>query len=193
MLNVLNYFHWFIFTVLKSNVATTTLEVIHMACVCIVFSLDSIALGWCVFRLTVSNHPKNPCFDISSWKGRAWCGNLGRDQMVSDSPCDFLWSMILCQNIFPDLLGAAKDWGNIQIPESESFLLHIKVRWVGGRDGGTPRTGTSFITETGKLKGLERKEKSKHLGGKNLNQPMRVNESFLLSLIHSWSKYCLLS
>ena len=45
MLNVLNYFHWFIFTVLKCNVATTTLEVIHMACVCIVFSLDSIALG----------------------------------------------------------------------------------------------------------------------------------------------------
>lgn len=57
----------------------------------------------------------------------------------------------------------------------------------------SPRTVTSFITETDKLKGLERKEKSEHLGRKNLTQPMKVNDSLLLSLIRSWSKYRLLS
>lgn len=57
----------------------------------------------------------------------------------------------------------------------------------------SPRTVMSFITETDKLKGLERKKKSERLGRKNLSQPMKVNDSFLLSLIRSWSKYCLLS
>ena len=191
MLNVLNYFHWFIFTVLKSNVATTTLEVIHMACVCIVFSLDSIALGWCVFRVTVSNHPKNPCFDISSWKGRAWCGNLGRDQMVSDSPCDFLWSMILCQNIFPDLLGAAKDWGNIQIPESESFLLHIKVRWVGGRDGGTPQDWDVFYNRDRQAK-RARKEGEKQTPGQKESQSANESKWIISTFTYSFMEQILL-
>lgn len=57
----------------------------------------------------------------------------------------------------------------------------------------SPRIVTSFITGTDTLKGLERKEKSKHLGRKNLTQPMKVNGSFLLSLICSWSKDRLLS
>lgn len=51
----------------------------------------------------------------------------------------------------------------------------------------SPRTVMSFITETDKLKGLERKKKSERLGRKNLSQPMKVNDSFLLSLIRSWS------
>ena len=38
---------------------------------------------------------------------------------------------------------------------------------------------TSFITETDKLKGLARKEKSKHLGRKNLSQPVKINELLL--------------
>ena len=85
MLNVLNYFHTNTskgnghLCCSKCNVATT-LEVIHIACVCIVISLDSIALGRCVFRLTVSNHPKNPLIfhhekeehDVVTWGGTRW-------------------------------------------------------------------------------------------------------------------------
>lgn len=169
------------------------------------FSLDSITLGWCVFRLTASNHPKIPrrreknptnCIVATPLFSMFWYFIMKRKSMMVVTQRGTRWSLISHMTFFElwscvkmsfqTYLGLQRDGGNVQIPEPESFLFHIKVRWVCGRDGGTPSTEKSFITGIDKLKGRARKEGGKQKPGQKESQSANESKWFISTFIYSF-------